>query len=122
MAFSVRVGLAVAAATRPIRTLDDSFGFRGKSFEISEAGARQLFGIVFSRPPPLLERSLEQAPAFVRLVNMVVCGSVCAPSSIDSLPQQVFFRHFQPLRMRDRWQRLLLMEVSVLPRRELTFN
>jgi hypothetical protein len=90
----------------------NSFNLARKSFEISQSGARQLFNFILSRLP-LLQMSLEQAPAFVRLVNMVVCGSVCAPSSIDSLPQQVFFRHFQPLRMRDRCQRLLLLRVSV---------
>ena len=40
------------------------------------AGARRLFGIMFLRPPPLLEVSLEQAAVFIQFVNVVVRGPV----------------------------------------------
>ena len=53
----------------------DSFSLAKKSFEISQAGARQLFRIILSRLPPLLQMSLKQAPALVRLMNMVARGS-----------------------------------------------
>ena len=72
---------------------DDSFNLAKKSVKKSQAGARQLFRIILSCIPPLVQMSLEQAPAFVRLVDIVVRGSVYNPSRIDSLPQQVFINH-----------------------------
>ena len=65
------------------------FGLAKEPFEISQAGARQLFAIMLSCPPPLLQMSLEQASPFVRLVN-IVRRSVYVPSRVDGLPQQVF--------------------------------
>ena len=98
-----------------LEPLDDSFSLARKSFEIRQAGARQLFRIILSRLP-LLQMSLKQAPAFIRLMNIVVCVSVYTPSRIDSLPQQVFIRHSQPLRTRDRIRQLcLLLKVSIFP-------
>ena len=62
--------------------------------------------------------SLEQASPFVRLVN-IVRRSVYVPSRIDGLPQQVFTRHAQPLRTRDRISQLdLLAKVSSFYRRQ----
>ena len=72
--------------------LGDSFNLARKSFEISQSDARQLFNFILSRLP-LLQMSLEQAPTFVRLMNIVARGSVYSPSRIDSLPQQVFINH-----------------------------
>ena len=74
------------------KPLDDSFNLARKSFEISQSHARQLFNFILSRLP-LLQMSLEQAPTFVRLMNIVARGSVYSPSRIDSLPQQVFINH-----------------------------
>jgi hypothetical protein len=86
------------------------------SFEKNHAGASQLFRIMLSRLPPLLEMSLEQAPTLVRLVN-IVRSSGYAPSRIDGLPQQVFLRHSQPLRTLDRIRQLhLLLKVSIFSR------
>ena len=64
-------------------------GLAEKSFEKSQAGARQLVRIILTGPPPLLQMSLKQAPALIRLMN-IVRGSVYPPRSIDSFPQQVF--------------------------------
>ena len=73
---------------------------------------------ILSRLPPLLHMSLEQASSFIRLMNIVVRGSVYIPSRVDSLPQQVFIRHFQPFRTRDRIRQLdLLLKVSMFSRR-----
>ena len=78
------------------------FSLAKLSFEISQPGARQLFSIILSRLPPLLQMSLKQASSFIRPMNLVVRGSVYTPSRVDSLPQQVLIRHSQPLRSRDR--------------------
>ena len=64
-------------------------GLAEKSFEKSQAGARQLVRIILTGPPPLLQMSLKQAPALIRLMN-IVRGSVYPPRSIDGFPQQVF--------------------------------
>jgi hypothetical protein len=73
----VQTALAVTTvlATR-ILILDDSFSLAKKSFEISQPGARQLFSIILSRLPPLLQMSLKQASSFIRPMNLVVRGSV----------------------------------------------
>ena len=92
MAFSVQTGLALRQQLAQSESLDDSFNLARKSFEISQSDARQLFNFILSRLP-LLQMSLEQAPTFVRLMNIVARGSVYSPSRIDSLPQQVFINH-----------------------------
>jgi len=71
---------------------EPSFNLARKSFEISQSNARQLINFILSRLS-LLQMSLEQAPTFVRLINIVARGSVYSPSRINSLPQQVFINH-----------------------------
>ena len=75
--------------------LGNSFNLARKSFEISQSDARQLFNFILSRLP-LLQMSLEQAPTFVQLINIVrvaryivqavstACRSRCS-STIPSL-------------------------------------
>jgi len=100
----------------PAAVLVAQFSLTKKSFEISQPGARQLFSIILSRLPPLLQMSLKQASSFIRPMNLVVRGSVYTPSRVDSLPQQVLIRHSQPLRTRDRRQLHLLLKVSIFSR------
>jgi hypothetical protein len=60
-------------------------GLAEKSFEKSQAGARQLVRIILTGPPPLLQMTLKQAPALIRLMN-IVRGSVYPSKLYRQLP------------------------------------
>jgi hypothetical protein len=102
--------------------LGDSFNLARKLFETSQSDARQLFNFILSRLP-LLQMSLEQAPTFVRLINIVARGSVYSPKPYQQLAAAGVHQPFLAFKNeRSFGNAFLLMEVSVLPRRELTFN
>ena len=104
-----------AVEAGPIRiVLVGQFGLAEKSFEISQPGARQLFGIMLSCLPPLLQMSLEQAPPFIRLMNILCVARYIVQAVSTACRSRSSSAIAQPLRTRDRIRQLhLLLKVSI---------